>query len=375
MATFRNVTANIENSEGTPLANYPISVTHLQGNHAPSGEYFPPFKKLYFTNSLGVCTFPIWANEEGEENSRYRFILGANESFETVVPAGNGDISLGVLKEISILNKEIHYMALVNFVSDELIGRGFGTTPLATTILAGKVKVNSVTLDPIVYTKSEVDSLLAAATGADLTNYLTASQTNSAIASAISAIPPVNLSAYYTSAQVNSALALKADVATSYTKTQVDSLIAGVSGADLSAYYTIPQTNSAIASAISAIPPVNLSAYYTSAQVDARIDNLTFSTDLPGLTDVTISSPLSGQSLVYQSGQWVNQTISGGTPSSPGNITNIIYDGQNRISSYTLNGVGFSTVYNATTTVITGGGNTRTLTYNANGLLISDITI
>ncbi len=57
-----------------------------------------------------------------------------------------------------------------------------------------------------------------------------------------------------------------------------------------------------------------------------------------------------------------------------GNVTSVQYDAQNRISSYIVNGVSFNITYNTLTTIIVGGGFTRTITYNENGRLISDIT-
>lgn len=65
------------------------------------------------------------------------------------------------------------------------------------------------------------------------------------------------------------------------------------------------------------------------------------------------------------------QSTVGGVSS---NFSNAVYDTQNRLISYTVSGVNYSVTYNTFTTIITGGGLTRTITYNVNGLLESDIT-
>lgn len=53
-------------------------------------------------------------------------------------------------------------------------------------------------------------------------------------------------------------------------------------------------------------------------------------------------------------------------------VTNIQYDANSRVTSYERGGVPYTVAYpNANTIILTGGGNTRTVTLDANGRVVS----
>ncbi len=119
----------------------------------------------------------------------------------------------------------------------------------------------------------------------------------------------------------------------------------------------------------------NSTDIYTKVQtnnlVNAKPDTLS------ELGDTTVSSVTNGQALIYNSStsRWENQTLPTGSIGISTNINSVSYDSQNRVSSYIVSGTNYVITYNTLTTVVVGGGKTRTITYNTNGQLVSDITI
>ncbi|MFS0515158.1 hypothetical protein ACEYW6_10595 [Nostoc sp. UIC 10607] len=338
MPTQRIIKSTFIGLNNEPLRNATVQVIHMQGNTIDNIEY-PQVTKNFITNREGQIKFTLWCNEEGERSSFYRFILPGGEVFDAVVPLGTSDLELSVLRDGGVNSADPQYQSLISYILSEV---GSGVT-LASSTVAGTVKTNSNSADPVVYLKSEVDSLLADVTGFDLTNY-------------------------YNKSETDTALNTKANQSTTYTKAQTDALIGGVT-VDLSGYYTNTQTDGLVA------PKANSADVYTKSQTDTLVNAKPDT--LVELTDVTISSPTNGQSLTYNASisKWINSTISSGVTGIASNISSITYDLQNRVSSYNVDGNNFTVTYNTLTTVITGGGKMRTVTYNSSGQLVSDITI
>ncbi|TRT88120.1 MAG: hypothetical protein EWV82_03190 [Microcystis aeruginosa Ma_AC_P_19900807_S299] len=146
------------------------------------------------------------------------------------------------------------------------------------------------------YSKSETNTLLAAKANQSTT--YTKTETDGLLNA------KANQSTTYTKIETDSLLNTKANQATTYSKTETDTLLNAK--ANQTTTYTKTETDGLLAS------KANQSTTYTKTEVDtlvnARPDNLI------ELGDVVITSPIDGQSLVYDdsTGKWINETISGG---------------------------------------------------------------
>lgn len=260
MPTQRIIKSKFIGADNKPLRNAPIQVIHMLGNTFDNIE-FPQDSKKFITNSNGEVSFTLWCNEEGERASFYRFLLPGGDTFDAVVPIGTSDLELSVLRDGGGNSSAPQYQSLISYILSEV---GTGVT-IASSTIAGVVKTNSNSTDPVVYLKSEVDSLIAVATGADLSNYYTKPQTDTL------------LNTKANTSEVNTSLSVKANSADVYSKTQTDSLI------------------------------------------NARPDALN------ELVDTTISSPANGQALIYNNStsKWENQTISTGGSGEVNTASNV----------------------------------------------------
>jgi hypothetical protein len=492
MPTQRTIKSTFIGLNDEPLRNAVVQVIHMQGNTIDNIEY-PQVTKNFITNREGKINFILWCNEEGERSSFYRFILPGGETFDAIVPVGSSDLELSVLREGGADSSNLQHQSLITYILSQ------AGVNLATNTVAGKVRTNTNSTDPVVYLKSEVDTLIADVSGADLTNYYTKPQADTLLSTkanqattytkaqtdALLGGVTVDLSGYYTKTQidglvtpkanssdvtaalllkanssdvttllaantdfvttalstkadsstVNSALALKADAtaltshtsstsnphsvtasqvgaipatdkgialgvatldsgakipdtqipdaitrdaelaaglatkadaSTTYTKTQTDTLL--TSKANQSTTYTKTEVDGLVS------PKANSTDVYTKAQTDSLINSRPDA--LNELIDTTISTPLNGQALIYNNStsKWENQTLPAGSIGVSTNISSVTYDSQNRVSSYIISGTNYVITYNTLTTVIVGGGKTRTITYNSTGQLVSDIT-
>lgn len=350
MPQYRYVIASVEDLGGNILKKFPIKVEHLQSNSSPDGVFFPKRTDTFYTNNAGLARFRLWCNEEGDTSSVYRFTMPNGDIFDTVIPIGEIDIDISALRNGATPTARPQYVTLISHLKREL---GSALLP-ATSLLAGVVKTNTTSVNPVVYLKSEIDDLITQLTGVDFSDYYTKNEI---------------LSLYYSKTAIDTLLSnLDVDLSAYYSKTEVDELIEGIQAGtvDLTNYYTKSQVDNLIPS------PVDLTDYYTKSEVD----NIINSWGLNQLVDVTITSPANGQALVYQSGQWVNQNVSsGGGSSAPGNILNMVYDSANRLTSYTLDGTPYTVTYGTNTQVITGGGTTQTITYDSANNVISKVTV
>lgn len=462
MPTQRIIKSTFIGLNNEPLRNAVVQVIHLQGNTIDNIEY-PQVTKNFVTNREGKINFTLWCNEEGERSSFYRFVLPGGETFDAIVPVGTSDLELSVLREGGGDSSDPQHQSLITYILSQ------AGINIATNTLAGKVRTNTNSNDPVVYLKSEVDTLIAGVSGADLTNYYTKPQSDTLLSAkadksttytkaqtdALLGGMTVDLSGYYTKTQtddlvapkanssdvtaalalkantteVNTSLAAKANSTDVYTKGQTDTLISGTipntvrgvalgvatldSGgkipdtqipdaitrdteltaalaikADASTTYTKTETNTLLTA------KANQSTTYTKTEVDGLVNPKANSTDvytktqtdtlinarpdaLNELTDTTIATPSNGQALIYNNttSKWENQNLPVGSIGISVNISSVSYDSQNRVSSYIINGTNYVITYNTLTTVIVGGGKTRTITYNSTGQLISDITI
>ncbi|MFN6486306.1 MULTISPECIES: hypothetical protein [unclassified Nostoc] len=330
MPTQRIIKSTFIGLNNEPLRNAVVQVIHMQGNTIDNIEY-PQVTKNFITNREGKINFILWCNEEGERSSFYRFVLPGGETFDAIVPVGTSDLELSVLREGGGDSSAPQHQSLITYILNE-IG---GTLTPATSTVAGIVKTNSTSTNPVVYLKSEVDTLLNNVAGFDLTNY-------------------------YTKPQSDTLLNTKADKSTTYTKAQTDALVGGVT-VDLSGYYTKPQTDglvapkansSDVATALSLkantsdvntslATKANQSTTYTKTEVDGlvspkanqsttytktEVDNLVATKDtLVELTDVVISSPSNTQVLAYNSttSKWTNQTLSAGGTGETNTASNV----------------------------------------------------
>ncbi|MCW5317947.1 hypothetical protein GTQ43_30515 [Nostoc sp. KVJ3] len=213
MPTQRIIKSTFIGLNNEPLRNAVVQVIHMKGNTINNVEY-PQVTKNFITNREGKINFILWCNEEGERSSFYRFVLPGGETFDAIVPVGTSDLELSVLREGGGDSSDPQHQSLITYILSQ------AGVSIATNTMAGKVRTNTNSTDPVVYLKSEVDNLIASVSGADLTNY-------------------------YTKPQADSLLITKADKSTTYTKTQTDALIGGVT-VDLSSYYTKTQTDALV---------------------------------------------------------------------------------------------------------------------------------
>lgn len=158
MPTTRKITGTFKGVGDIPLAREPIKVEHLQRNNA-DGVIFPIDVNTFYTNEEGDVSFTLWCNEEGEVSSTYKFTLPGESSFEVVVPTGTSDLELSVLEQGGVDAADPQYTTLISYLLSE-IGTGGTSTPIASSSVAGKVKTNTTSGNPIVYLKSEVDTAL-----------------------------------------------------------------------------------------------------------------------------------------------------------------------------------------------------------------------
>ncbi len=156
MPTQRIIKSTFIGLNNEPLRNAVVQVIHMEGNTIDNIEY-PQVTKNFITNREGKINFILWCNEEGERASFYRFILPGGETFDAIVPVGTSDLELSVLREGGGNSSAPQNQSLITYILNE-IG---GTLTPATSIVGGIVKTNSTSVDPVVYLKSEVDTLLA----------------------------------------------------------------------------------------------------------------------------------------------------------------------------------------------------------------------
>ena len=148
------------------------------------------------------------------------------------------------------------------------------------------------------YTITAIDDLrnidaLAATSYAEAQDVITLASANSYTDAAIAAIPATDLSAYAQTADVNTALALKANLASpSFTGTVT--VPTPVNGTDAATKAYVDDSVSALAS----------TSYVTSAIAAQTLD---------GLSDTVITSPATGEVLVFNGTSWVNGAIDGGS--------------------------------------------------------------
>ncbi|MEH2094010.1 hypothetical protein, partial [Nostoc sp.] len=171
MPTQRIIKSTFIGLNNEPLRNAVVQVIHMKGNTINNVEY-PEVTKNFITNREGKINFILWCNEEGERSSFYRFILPGGETFDAIVPVGTSDLELSVLREGGGDSSDPQHQSLITYILSQ------AGVNIATNTIAGKVKTNSTSSDPVVYLKSEVDTLIAGVSGADLTNYYTKPETN-----------------------------------------------------------------------------------------------------------------------------------------------------------------------------------------------------
>lgn len=274
MPTQRIIKSTFIGLNNEPIRNAAVQVIHMQGNTINNIEY-PQVTKNFITNREGKINFILWCNEEGERSSFYRFVLPGGESFDAIVPVGTSDLELSVLREGGGDSSDPQHQSLITYILNQ------AGVNLATNTVAGKVRTNTNSNDPVVYLKSEVDTLIASVSGADLTNY-------------------------YNKPQTDTLLNTKSDKSNTYTKTQTDALIGGVT-VDLSGYYTKTQTDGLVS------PKANQSSTYTKVEVDGLINPKVNSTEVytKGQTDTLISSATSTGSNVGVGGVGVYKQKTG----------------------------------------------------------------
>ncbi|WP_414575322.1 hypothetical protein [Anabaena sp. CCY 9402-a] len=160
MPTFRKIVAHLQGVGGV-VARSPIKVQHLSRNNA-DGEIFLASADTFYTDLNGDCEFTLWCNEEGEVASQYRITLPDESFFDTVVPVGTSDLELSVLEDGGVDSSDPQYTSLISFILSEIgdVGSGGTATPIASPTVSGKVKIDAVAGDPVVYLKSTVDTLL-----------------------------------------------------------------------------------------------------------------------------------------------------------------------------------------------------------------------
>ncbi|MFN6460538.1 MAG: hypothetical protein RMZ41_001650 [Nostoc sp. DedVER02] len=249
MPTQRIIKSTFIGLNNEPLRNAVVQVIHMKGNTIDNIEY-PQVTKNFITDREGKINFTLWCNEEGERASFYRFVLPGGDTFDAIVPVGTSDLELSVLREGGGDSSAPQHQSVISFILSSLQN----TLILATPSAPGAVKINSSSADPVVYLKSETDSLLSS----------------------------------------------KANISTTYNKTEVDGLIG--TKANSSDVYTKAQSDTLLSN------KANTSSTYSKAEVD----NLLATKDaISELVDVTISSASNGQALVYNSStsKWINQSL------------------------------------------------------------------
>nr|WP_322719599.1 hypothetical protein [Nostoc sp. ChiQUE02]MDZ8232636.1 hypothetical protein [Nostoc sp. ChiQUE02] len=214
MPTQRIIKSTFIGLNNEPIRNAAVQVIHMQGNTIDNIEY-PQVTKNFITNREGKINFILWCNEEGERSSFYRFVLPGGETFDAIVPVGTSDLELSVLREGGGDSSAPQHQSLITYILSQ------AGVNLATNTVAGKVRTNTNSADPVVYLKSEVDTLIASVSGTDLTNYYTKPQSDTLLSA------KANQSTTYTKTEVDGLVTPKANSSDVYTKTQTDTLISG----------------------------------------------------------------------------------------------------------------------------------------------------
>ncbi|MEH1863260.1 MAG: hypothetical protein V7L21_35830 [Nostoc sp.] len=344
MPTQRIIKSTFIGLNNEPLRNAVVQVIHMKVNTIDNVEY-PQVTKNFVTNREGKINFILWCNEEGERSSFYRFVLPDGETFDAIVPVGTSDLELSVLREGGADSSDPQNQSLITYILSQ------AGINLATNTVAGKVRTNTNSNDPVVYLKSEVDTLIAGVSGNDLNNYYTKPQSDTLLNTKADKFTT------YTKTEVDGLVNPKANSTDVYTKTQTDTLISGsipnnakgvalgiatldsggkipdtqipdaitrdteltaglATKADISTTYTKTQTDTLLTA------KANQSTTYTKTEVD----NLVAASDtLVELTDIAISSPSNTQVLAYNSttSKWTNQTISAGGTGETNTASNV----------------------------------------------------
>nr|WP_322686601.1 hypothetical protein [Nostoc sp. DedQUE07]MDZ8133222.1 hypothetical protein [Nostoc sp. DedQUE07] len=301
MPTQRIIKSTFIGLNNEPLRNAVVQVIHMQGNSIDNIEY-PQVTKNFVTDREGKIKFTLWCNEEGERSSFYRFVLPGGETFDAIVPVGTSDLELSVLREGGGNSSDPQHQSLITYILSQ------AGINLATNTLAGRVKTNTTSTDPVVYLKSEVDNLLSPKANQSTT--YTKAQTDGLVN------PKANSSDVYTKAQTDSLIAPKANATDVYNKTQVDNLV--TPKANSSDTYTKAQTDALIGGVT-----VDLSGYYTKAQTDGLVASKANSSDVTAAlslkansSDVTTSLATKANSIDVYTKVQTDTLISGTIPTT-----------------------------------------------------------
>ncbi|WP_448272573.1 hypothetical protein [Nostoc sp. DSM 114160] len=286
MPTQRIIKSTFIGLNNEPLRNAVVQVIHMQGNTIDNIEY-PQVTKNFVTDREGKIKFTLWCNEEGERSSFYRFVLPGGETFDAIIPVGTSDLELSVLREGGTDTSDPKHQSLITYILNEI---GIN---LATNTLAGRVKTNTTSSDPVVYLKSEVDNLLSPKANQSTT--YTKAQTDGLVN------PKANSSDVYTKSQTDSLIAPKANATDVYNKTQVDNLV--TPKANSSDVYTKAQTDALIGGVT-----VDLSGYYTKTQTDGLVAPKANSSDVTAALSLKANSSDVATSLATKANQSTTYT-------------------------------------------------------------------
>lgn len=129
----RTVSGVLFSLDGQPLKNASVTIYFSPSSYTPEGLIQPGIKS-YRTDESGHLTATLFANEEGEVETRYTLRAPDLDTWQFTVPAGTAPLSWSELRALGVTEHEPQYATLASFVTQEIeeqLGTGgvFPTDP------------------------------------------------------------------------------------------------------------------------------------------------------------------------------------------------------------------------------------------------------
>lgn len=119
----RVVEGYVHNLDDTPWVNAVVRFILNPGSYT-SLILYPRSIITTTTDESGKFSIRLWANEEGESPSTITCFMPSGESFNFILPAGEGSINLGLLRKMGQPTAIANNQSLISFVESLVVQKG-----------------------------------------------------------------------------------------------------------------------------------------------------------------------------------------------------------------------------------------------------------
>jgi hypothetical protein len=115
---LRQITGIVRTADGEAALSQPVTITLKPGSFDSEAQYLGS-SNTYMTGTDGRLTATLWANEDGEQASRYEVILGVyGDKFEMTVPSGTGDLTWSEVRLLGVTENDPQYQTLLKYLDN-----------------------------------------------------------------------------------------------------------------------------------------------------------------------------------------------------------------------------------------------------------------